>query len=83
MAKKEYSKLAQLKLIFSEQEINQVKQEKAYLSNWSKEHWYQVKSDLQILNMYTENLSDAVNFVTTLDVVRRKALILSFLNSNF
>ncbi|NES24655.1 MAG: hypothetical protein F6K41_38535 [Symploca sp. SIO3E6] len=75
-------KMAILKSIFQQQEITQAQQEKGYLESWSQQHWYQVKRDLQTLQMYTDNSAAAANFVKSLDLIRRKAVILAFLQSN-
>ena len=82
MTKTHSQKLAILKSIFQQQEITQAQQEKGYLESWSQQHWYQVKIDLQMLQMYTENSTAAANFVKSLNLIRRKAVILAFLNSN-
>ena len=75
-------RLAILKSIFQQQEITQAQQEQNYLESWSQRHWHQVKRDLQTLQMYTENADAAANFVTSLDLIRRKAVILAFLKNN-
>ena len=82
MTKSYSQKMAILKSIFQQQEITQAQQEQGYLESWSQQHWYQVKIDLQTLQMYTENSSAAAHFVKSLNLIRKKAVILAFLKSN-
>ena len=72
---------SKLQQIFTQKDIDEALAEKHYLEVWIKENYTAVNNALQTIQLSKNNLFVAIGFINSINATLRKAVIITFLQS--